>query len=153
MQLKLAMFLCAAALCACSAAAPAQSKLHASSSAVDPKSAESSLAAAPTSAQASYGAKQTATLIRVADPSTVCMVNDQYMGSPQIPVVVGDKTYFGCCRMCEDKLKNNPDVRSASDPSSQRSIDKATAVIARDASGKVFYFENEQSLAKFAGSG
>lgn len=153
MQMKLSMFLFAASIYACSAGAPPQSELNASSKAVGPKSAASLPIAAPTSAPTSHGANQAATLVRVTDPSTVCMVNDQYMGSPQIPVVVGDKTYFGCCKMCEDKLKNNPDARSASDPSSQRSVDKATAVIARDASGKVFYFENEQALAKYAGNG
>ncbi len=153
MQMKLSMFLFATSIYACSAAAPPQSELNGSSQAVGPKSAASPPTAAPASAPASHAANQAAELVRVTDPSTVCMVNDQYMGSPQIPVVVADKTYFGCCKMCEDKLKNNPDARSASDPSSQRSVDKATAVIARDASGKVFYFENERTLAKYAGNG
>src|SRR5690606_17886247 len=30
----------------------------------------------------------------------VCMVNDEYMGKKQIPVVVGATTYYGCCDMC-----------------------------------------------------
>src|SRR5690606_36465661 len=32
---------------------------------------------------------------RVADPSLVCMVNDQFMGTPQIPIAVAGRTYYG----------------------------------------------------------
>ncbi len=119
------------ALAACTAGLPAEPALKASASAATNQPA----------------------LVRVADPSSVCMVNDQYMETPQIPVIVGGKTYFGCCQMCEAKLKNNAAVRSAVDPTSLRAVDKATAVIGRDASGKVFYFENEQTLAKFKSNG
>lgn len=131
MKRNLYLLLTAISLGACTAGSPAQVELKASSSAVT---------------------KQPG-LVRVSDPSTVCMVNDQYMETPQIPVIVGDKTYFGCCQMCEAKLKNNAAVRSAVDPTSLRSVDKATAVIGRDASGKVFYFESEHSLAKFKSKG
>ena len=31
----------------------------------------------------------------------VCMVNNAYMGMPQIAVPVNGKTYYGCCDMCE----------------------------------------------------
>lgn len=131
MKRNLYLLLTAISLGACTAGSPAQVELKASSSAV---------------------IKQPV-LVRVSDPSTVCMVNDQYMETPQIPVIVGDKTYFGCCQMCEAKLKNNAAIRSAVDPTSLRSVDKATAVIGRDASGKVFYFESEQALAKFKSKG
>jgi YHS domain-containing protein len=77
------------------------------------------------------------------------MVNDQYMGKEQIPVVVGGKTYFGCCAMCKEKLEKNEAARMAVDPVSGARVDKATAVIGRDASNKVYYFENEQTMRRF----
>jgi hypothetical protein len=88
-------------------------------------------------------------LVRVDDPSQVCMVNDHYMGKPQIPVVVGEKTYFGCCAMCKQKLETDPSARSANDPVTGHPVDKALAVIGRDATGHVRYFESEGTLARY----
>ncbi len=87
-------------------------------------------------------------LLRAA-PSTVCMVNDRYMGKDQIPVPVGGKTYFGCCAGCKDRLEREAAVRTGTDPVSGNPVDKATAVIARNESGKVFYFENEGTLRRY----
>lgn len=89
---------------------------------------------------------------RVADPSTVCMVNDQFMGSPQIPVQVEGKTYYGCCEMCQARLNKDPRVRLGRDPVTQRDVDKASAVIAKNAAGKVLYFESEDSLRAYRGT-
>lgn len=94
-------------------------------------------------------APSAASLTRVEDASQVCMVNDHYMGKPQIPVTVGSKTYFGCCAMCKQKLETDPGARTALDPVTGRSVDKASAVIGRDATGKVYYFENEATMARF----
>lgn len=80
----------------------------------------------------------------------VCMVNDQDMGKPQIPVSLDGKTYFGCCAMCKEKLEKNPAVRTAPDPVTGKLVDKAQAVIARNDEGRVFYFESEDSLLRFA---
>jgi YHS domain-containing protein len=79
----------------------------------------------------------------------VCMVNDTYFPKPQIPVDVGSKTYFGCCEMCEGRLASDAAVRVATDPVSGRPVDKADAVIGALASGKVFYFESERTLAEY----
>ena len=84
------------------------------------------------------------------EPSLVCMVNNQYMGKPQIPVLVDGKTYFGCCEMCESRLATDPMSRTATDPVSGASVDKATAVIGRDASGAALYFENAKNLEVYA---
>lgn len=78
------------------------------------------------------------------------MINDQYMGLAQIPVQVEGKTYYGCCQMCEAKLKNNPEARLGTDPVTQKAVDKATAVIAKDDTGKVLYFESEESMRTYA---
>lgn len=77
------------------------------------------------------------------------MVNDRFMGSEQIPVSVGGKTYYGCCASCKDKLQNNAEARTALDPVTQRPVDKATAVIGKSTNGKVVYFENEDTFGRY----
>jgi YHS domain-containing protein len=77
------------------------------------------------------------------------MVNNRYMGTPQIPVLVDGKTYYGCCKMCEARLKQEARLWSSVDPVSRRTVDKATAVIARDLAGDVLYFESEESLRSY----
>lgn len=90
-----------------------------------------------------------ASLTRV-DPSLVCMVNNHFMGKAQIPVVVEGRTYFGCCEMCKGRLAKDPGSRAAKDPVSGATVDKAVAVIAKDESGEVVYFENEANLQRYA---
>ncbi len=84
--------------------------------------------------------------------SYVCYVNDRYMGSEQIPVAVNDKTYYGCCGGCVEKLKKNlGNVRFAKDPLTGAKVDKATAfiVLKPHANGAVMYFESEDNYKKF----
>ena len=88
-------------------------------------------------------------LAQIEDPSLVCMVTNMYMGKAQIPVEVEGKTYFGCCEMCKARLANEPDTRTAVDPVTGEPVDKATAVIARDADGSVHYFASQQSLRAY----
>ena len=81
------------------------------------------------------------------------MVNDQYMGKTQIPTAVDGRTYYGCCAMCKEKLEKNESARMAIDPVSGKPVDKASATIGRDDSGKVFYFQDEASMRRYrAGS-
>jgi YHS domain-containing protein len=86
---------------------------------------------------------------RVVDTSQVCMVNDQYMGKPQIPIAVEGRTYYGCCPMCKDRLANQPASRIGKDPVTGNDVDKAVALMVKDASGKILYFENEDSLRRY----
>jgi YHS domain-containing protein len=88
-------------------------------------------------------------LIRVEDPSQICMVNDRFMGTPQIPVSVGGKTYFGCCAGCKAKLETQSSARTAHDPVSGEPVDKASALLLRDEAGRIFYFANAATLARF----
>jgi YHS domain-containing protein len=88
---------------------------------------------------------------RVTDASQVCMVNDQFMGAPQIPVQVEGRTYFGCCAMCKEKLEKQTAARTAQDPVTGEPVDKASAVIVKDASGKVLYFASEATLRRYRG--
>lgn len=78
------------------------------------------------------------------------MVNDQFMGKDQIPVMFEGKTYYGCCEGCKAKLQTLASARTAIDPVSGHPVDKATAVLARDPNGKVLYFESDESLQHFA---
>jgi len=80
----------------------------------------------------------------------VCMVNNDYMGRDQIEVIVDGKTYYGCCKMCEDRLPVDETVRVAVDPISKNQVDKADALIAITGSkGEVSYFENEANYKKY----
>ena len=86
---------------------------------------------------------------RVAETDKVCMMNDRYMGTAQIPVDVDGKRYYGCCAMCKERLAKDRRARVALDPVSGKEVDKATALIAKRADGSVLYFENEASLKKY----
>jgi YHS domain-containing protein len=92
---------------------------------------------------------QPAGVLKKVEPKTVCMINEHAMGKDQIPVEVEGKTYYGCCEMCKKALAENADKRVATDPVSGKQVDKATAVIAAQEDGRVFYFENDANLAKW----
>jgi YHS domain-containing protein len=91
----------------------------------------------------------TSALTLIEDPSLVCMVNNQFMGRPQIPVEVEGRTYYGCCEMCKGRLANDPSSRTAVDPASGRSVDKASAVVAKTENGSTLYFENRETFAAY----
>lgn len=87
----------------------------------------------------------------VSDHASVCMVTDHFMGVPQIPVKADGKTYYGCCQGCVGNIQKNADVRYAADPVTGVPVDKAQAVIAKDGTGKVYYFESEETYQRFVG--
>lgn len=91
-------------------------------------------------------------LVRV-DAEKVCMINNQFMNKAQIPVAVEGTTYYGCCEMCEKKLREQPDSRYSVDPVSKKRVDKAKAVIGKLKSDEVLYFENEQTFAAYKPGG
>lgn len=104
---------------------------------------------APKASRTQAPQEQVSGLQLVADPSQVCMINNQYMGKTQIPVEVGGETYFGCCAMCKDRLTNDADARSAVDPVTGEKVDKASAVLAKDERGVVYYFASAKNLHRF----
>lgn len=85
----------------------------------------------------------------ISDRAQVCMVNNQFMARPQIPVMVEGRTYYGCCAMCKEKIEKNASLRAATDPITQRSVDKATAIIGMQPNGDVLYFESAETLARY----
>lgn len=84
--------------------------------------------------------------LKKVEAKKVCMINERVFEKDQIPVEVNGKTYYGCCEMCKTTLAQNADKRVAVDPVTGKKVDKATAVIAANADGEVFYFENLESL-------
>jgi YHS domain-containing protein len=92
-----------------------------------------------------------ATIQRV--PAThVCMMNNRFMGTAQMPVQVEGKTYYACCDMCVKRLNADPGIRSAVDPVTKKPVDKSKAVIGKLPSGDVVYFESEESLKRYSPS-
>lgn len=87
--------------------------------------------------------------LKVAEPEKVCMVNDRYFGVEQIPVHIGEQTYYGCCPNCEKTLNEQPNSRFAIDPVTKNQVDKSKAIIGKTESNEVFYFESFESLKKY----
>lgn len=112
----------------------------------EPTGSSAPRASAPS---ASASAATTASGLRVVAPSLVCMVNNRFMGSAQIPTEVESRTYYGCCPMCSGRLRSESSIRNAKDPVSGEDVDKATAVIAATKDGSVLYFKNERTLAAY----
>lgn len=86
---------------------------------------------------------------KIVPNETVCMVTEAYFAKPQIPVKVGGKTYYGCCDGCKKTLTEDRAARTATDPLTKKSVDKATATIAANSSGKVLYFESKANFEKY----
>lgn len=86
---------------------------------------------------------------KIVPNETVCMVTEAYFARPQIPVKVENKTYYGCCDGCKKTLSENKTARTATDPLTKKSIDKATATIAANREGRVLYFENKSNFEKY----
>jgi len=85
--------------------------------------------------------------------SLVCMMNNKYMGTEQIPVPVNGKTYYGCCAGCAASLQaNTNNIRYARDPYSGEEVDKAEAFIAlkSPATKEVLYFKSEENYKQYS---
>ena len=86
----------------------------------------------------------------VQDRTKVCMMQDSVMAEPGVPIEHGGKTYFGCCPMCGDAIKKDPERHTKSvDPVSGTSVDKADAHI-YSFQERAFYFESEETRSRFA---
>ena len=87
--------------------------------------------------------------VKLVEPKTVCMVNDAAMGKPQIPIVIDEKTYYGCCEMCKQRLAQDEAVRFAVDPVTGEKVDKAKAVIGERPDGSVLYFASAETFERY----
>tara|TARA_R110002049_G_scaffold37314_1_gene117740 strand:+ start:1094 stop:1519 length:426 start_codon:yes stop_codon:yes gene_type:complete len=80
----------------------------------------------------------------------VCMVNNAYMGKPQIAVPVNGKTYYGCCQMCVGTLNEKESARTGIDPFSNKPVDKTEAyIVLMKKEGEVAYFESKENYLKY----
>lgn len=86
---------------------------------------------------------------KIVPNETVCMVTEAHFARPQIPVKVGDKTYYGCCENCKKTLTEDKSARTGTDPLTKKPVDKATATIAANSEGKVLYFESKSNFEKY----
>jgi len=82
----------------------------------------------------------------------VCMMQDMVLGKAGIPIQFGGKTYYGCCEMCKDKIKNEPQkYTKAVDPVSRKPVDKADSFI-YSVDGTAYYFTSDANRKTFAAS-
>ena len=79
----------------------------------------------------------------------VNMVTNRYVGKTQNEVKVSGKAYFVSGESYVWALQQNPSVRFAKDPFTNKIIDKADATIFVDASGRVLYFESDDAHKSF----
>jgi YHS domain-containing protein len=120
------------------------------SSAPDAAAAQPAAQPQPATEPSPDAEPSTGALTLVEDSSMVCMINNQFMGKPQIPIEAEGITYYGCCEMCKTKLAEDPSSRTAIDPVSGATVNKAQAVLGKTATGEIHYFESKENLAKFA---
>ena len=99
---------------------------------------------------ADNGHSQGEAWLKPVEAQYVCMMNNKVFDKPQIAIEIEGKTYYGCCPMCADRLKNDVSLRTATDPVSGKQVDKASAVIGADTQGMTYYFESKENLDKFA---
>src|SRR5688572_17328234 len=104
--------------------------MFACSGSSDAENKISSTALAPVAVQANDQNNLSKQPVAELSKDQVCMVNNAYMGKKQIPVAYDNKTYYGCCQMCVEKIKTNKAVRYATDPYTGKEVDKASAFIA-----------------------
>lgn len=88
--------------------------------------------------------------LKPVETKYVCMMNNQAFDAPQMAIEIEGKTYYGCCPMCKDILGKDASKRSATDPVSGQSVDKAAAIIGADPDGNVYYFESDENFHKYA---
>lgn len=80
----------------------------------------------------------------------VCMMQDMVLGKPGIPIQFAGRTYYGCCEMCKEKIKNEPQkYTQATDLVSRKPVDKAESFI-YSVDGTAYYFGSDASRKTFA---
>lgn len=89
--------------------------------------------------------------LKIVPNDKVCMVTNMLFPRTQIPVAHNGKTYYGCCENCKKTLSEDAASRTAVDPISGKSVDKASAIIAARDDGSVVYFESKKTFGAFIG--
>ena len=82
----------------------------------------------------------------------VCMMQDMVLGKAGIPIQFAGKTYYGCCEMCKEKIKNEPQKYTrATDLVSRKPVDKSESFI-YSIDGTAYYFASDANRKTFAAS-
>ena len=91
--------------------------------------------------------------VRQLANNQVCMVNNRFMEKDQIPVLTGNKMYYGCCEGCVAALRKDELYHYAEDPTTGQLVDKSLAVIILKpgSSEDVLYFSSIETAKKFIG--
>lgn len=92
---------------------------------------------------------QAAAPLKIVENERVCMVTNMLFPKKQIPVTHDGKTYYGCCENCKETLATDAKARTAVDPVSGKSVDKARAVIAARDDHSVVYFESKKNFEAY----
>lgn len=100
-----------------------------------------------------FQSAEAAAPLTIVENEKVCMVTNMLFPRKQIPVSHDGKTYYGCCENCKETLATDAKARTAIDPVSGKSVDKAKAVIAARADHSVLYFENKKNFEAYVKSG
>jgi YHS domain-containing protein len=80
----------------------------------------------------------------------VCMMQDMVLGKAGIPIQYAGKTYYGCCEMCKEKIKNEPQKYTrATDLVSRKPVDKSESFI-YSVDGTAYYFGSDANRKTFA---
>lgn len=82
-------------------------------------------------------------------PGEVNMVTNRHEKKTQEEIRLDGKVYYGSGQGMAWNMTQNPSIRFSKDPVTNKTIDKAEAVIFADASGRVHYFESENSFQSF----
>lgn len=83
--------------------------------------------------------------------ANVCMEDDLYSSKERNPVLIMNKTYYGCNQKAIKYLSSNESLRFTIDPVNKVKVNKATAIISLhpDRNGKVLYFESKETYNKY----
>ena len=84
----------------------------------------------------------------------VCSIGNQIKFEKLIQLTINNKTYWVCCDQCKARLENNINTRFAVDPFSNKTINKAEAVIIQNPKSNkmVLYFESMNNFLKYNAS-
>ncbi|CAG0985499.1 hypothetical protein GPROT1_02599 [Gammaproteobacteria bacterium] len=106
-------------------------------------------------------AKNSPESVRVTGPASewlkkvnaeeVNMATNRHTGEKQAAVSIDGRDYFAAGDGYAAALQMNAASRVAVDPYTNKKVDKASASTYADASGRVFYFESENSYREFIG--
>lgn len=87
----------------------------------------------------------------ILENDKVCMASNIFMEALQTTVEIEGKMYHSCSEHCTNELLSNMNTRFATDPWTNKLVDKADAFITMnpDTSGMILYFESQESLTNY----